>query len=545
MIKYFTQISFILFLCLMSMNKVNAEISIFNIEQLNSIDDEYAPIVNRIENYLYFNSSNLNRLKLQKIKVNTEIFKDFDNDNLGSLFINPIIEVTDNIVKSRVNPTYLSFWGQEVYFTGKIKTKKGALLGIYKANYEKNNWQITRQLEELDRKRFNFHPTVSPNGNIIVFCSTDEKNPYDSDLMIAYRDDKNTWSSAIPLNDLNTNLSEITPFFASDDTLYFASNGFDGRGGYDIFYTTFENGKWQKPRPVDAINTEFDESDFVQLADNLFLFSSNRPGGMGGLDIWAYFKSESKQVSEEPTLKVSLNSNTFKIVKQSYSIQVVNNSNVNIDLFKSRYIKNKDYYDLYYDSLISSPSHLEINYKVYQTKINQNIELKIYLSDEEIYQSSVKALDTLSLIPLNSIINPNNIPEELTIKSTLQDSNLEKQFFHNKIEIYKSQRQSVEVFEIDNVKYRLIVVPFPDEINKVTLENSLAFLKKEVKYKNGKIIVESSPTFELYDTEKIKTFLNTLNINNNVIIYQKKVVKNLAKYFNNLNFNYLIIYLQI
>lgn len=545
MIKYFTQISFILFLCLMSMNKVNAEISIFNIEQLNSIDDEYAPNVNRIENYLYFNSSNSNRLKLQKIKVNTEIFKDFDNDNLGSLFINPIIEVTDNIVKSRVNPTYLSFWGQEVYFTGKIKTKKGALLGIYKANYEKNNWQITRQLEELDRRRFNFHPTVSPSGNIIVFCSADEKNPYDTDLMIAYRDDKNTWSSAIPLNDLNTNLSEITPFFASDDTLYFASNGFDGRGGYDIFYTTFENGKWQKPRPVDGINTEFDESDFVQLANNLFLFSSNRPGGMGGLDIWAYFKSESKQVSEEPTLKVSLNSNTFKIVKQSYSIQVVNNSNVNIDLFKSRYIKNKDYYDLYYDSLISSPSHLEINYKVHQTKINQNIELKIYLSDEEIYQSSVKALDTLSLIPLNSIINPNNIPEELTIKSTLQDSNLEKQFFHNKIEIYKSQRQSVEVFEIDNVKYRLIVVPFPDEINKVTLENSLAFLKKEVKYKNGKIIVESSPTFELYDTEKIKTFLNTLNINNNVIIYQKKVVKNLAKYFNNLNFNYLIIYLQI
>jgi hypothetical protein len=74
--------------------------------------------------------------------------------------------------------------------------------------------------------------------------------------------------------------------------MIFTSNRPGGLGGYDLYYSIFKNGNWSSPVNLGPeINTSSDEyrpvlgyhPDFT----NFFLmFSSNRPGGKGGFDLY-------------------------------------------------------------------------------------------------------------------------------------------------------------------------------------------------------------------------------------------------------------------
>lgn len=521
-----------------------SENQIFNIRQLNSKYDEFAPIFNSNEKNLYFNRSYLSRLKLYKKYLDYNFEKINSIDIIDSIFSNKLVEVTDNIIRLDLNPTYLSFNGREAFFTGKISAPKGSIFGIYKANYDKNNWQLSRQIQEFGSDRFNFHPTISPNGNTLVYCSAKIDNPEDSDLMIAFRDEQNNWTGSIPLNVLNTNHSEITPFFASDDTLYFASNGFDGKGGFDVFYSVFENGSWQKPRPLQVINTEYDESDFVKVNDNFYLFVSNRPGGEGGLDIWGYLLSNYEESDDEPLVNISLNTSILKVLQQSSYIQVMNSNELDTTNFIKKFSIDNQYFYLYDDSLISTPSHLEILVTANILPQNKFFQLDIISKDKVVFSKKIQKKQEKILLPIAELISPNDLPEAIEVKVYYQHNNDRREFV-SQVEIIKSRKESPEFFEIDNTKYKLIVIPLSSRISTNELNDVINRIKKEIKYKNSKIIIESSPTIELYDNEKIRSFFNSLNINNNVIIFQKKSLVNIAKYFINLNFNHILMYIQI
>ena len=76
------------------------------------------------------------------------------------------------------------------------------------------------------------------------------------------------------------------------NVMLFASNRPGGLGGFDLYYSIFRNKKWSSPVNLGpGINTSADEyrpvlgyhPDFT----NLFLmFSSNRSGGLGGFDLY-------------------------------------------------------------------------------------------------------------------------------------------------------------------------------------------------------------------------------------------------------------------
>ncbi|WP_319590879.1 hypothetical protein [uncultured Draconibacterium sp.] len=78
-----------------------------------------------------------------------------------------------------------------------------------------------------------------------------------------------------------------------NNILVFTSNREGGFGGYDLYYSYFENGAWSDPVNFgNEINTEYDEyrpivrSDAWQFDNDMMIFSSNRPGGKGGFDLY-------------------------------------------------------------------------------------------------------------------------------------------------------------------------------------------------------------------------------------------------------------------
>ncbi len=135
-------------------------------------------------------------------------------------------------------------------------------------------------------------PSISSDGKTLFFASarSDSKG---IDIYVSQKDNTGVWQPAINLGEpINTELDDKSPFIHSDSqTLYFASKGHLGFGGYDVFFTRFENGKWLKPKNIGfPINSQKDEHGFVISTDgNKVFFASeiNKEDGKG-LDIFTF-----------------------------------------------------------------------------------------------------------------------------------------------------------------------------------------------------------------------------------------------------------------
>lgn len=78
-------------------------------------------------------------------------------------------------------------------------------------------------------------------------------------------------------------------------TLYFV--GGKAGGSADIFTATRTPGGWTEPRPLDGVNSEFDDLGPQPSPDGRSLyFYSDRPGGSGGYDLWMTHRG-----SEDPS----------------------------------------------------------------------------------------------------------------------------------------------------------------------------------------------------------------------------------------------------
>ena len=90
---------------------------------------------------------------------------------------------------------------------------------------------------------------------------------------------------------LNTSSNDHMPFVYGD-LLVFSSDRPRGFGGYDLYYSQKTANGWTDPVNFGPkINSEFDEyrpvvSDHIEFANQMMIFSSNRPGGLGGFDLY-------------------------------------------------------------------------------------------------------------------------------------------------------------------------------------------------------------------------------------------------------------------
>ncbi len=124
------------------------------------------------------------------------------------------------------------------------------------------------------------HPSFSSDGQRIYFASGDPSGHGGSDIYYAELvQDK--WSEPINVGaGINTTNNELFPHCAGPNVLYFSSNRPGGIGALDIYYVDRSSGNWEEavalPEPV---NTKFDDLGFSTNQDQMQgLFSSNRGG---------------------------------------------------------------------------------------------------------------------------------------------------------------------------------------------------------------------------------------------------------------------------
>jgi Tol biopolymer transport system component len=130
--------------------------------------------------------------------------------------------------------------GRELYFSI-IRTVAGyANSDVYCVRRVDGVWQQPDALgpQVNGDRTWESQPTVSPDGRTLIFASNRKGGQGGIDLWRCHRLKNGDWSRAENLGPaVNTAGNERLPFIHADSkTLYFASNGWQGFGGYDMYF---------------------------------------------------------------------------------------------------------------------------------------------------------------------------------------------------------------------------------------------------------------------------------------------------------------------
>ncbi len=181
--------------------------------------------------------------------------------------------------------------GQMLVFIGCGRTDGIGGRDLYTADLEGDAWTRPRNLGDVvNSKVWDSQPSLSSDGGALIFASIRDGGFGDEDLYISHRDRDGAWTRPINMGHvINTPYSELSPFLSPDGkTLYFASTGHPGHGGYDLFVTVNDNGRWSEPVNLGLpLNSTGDDRYFtIEASGELAYFASDRSGGLGGKDLY-------------------------------------------------------------------------------------------------------------------------------------------------------------------------------------------------------------------------------------------------------------------
>lgn len=277
-----------------------------NISGLNSEKDDFAPAISP-DGTFYFNSE----------RGGWSQFFTSHFDKFGVFSAPEFVHGALN--KPHSNQSYIAFSPTEIYFSTFRQTERRPLLNLFSIAKQGNIWSNPSPIESLNEDAFSAHPAFSPSGKLLVFSSNRAGGKGGTDLWITSKNPNGIWEKPVTMGDiLNSSGNEITPFFASEDSLYFASDGFGGKGGDEIFLTVRTNGVWQSPVPLTELNSEADDSDFMILPDGTAIFASNRAGGKGGLDLYSSGKIRANVQQQIQQVEFTISAKTQAITVEEF-----------------------------------------------------------------------------------------------------------------------------------------------------------------------------------------------------------------------------------
>lgn len=164
---------------------------------------------------------------------------------------------------------------------------------IYTSEFDENRFKEITPIDASDVNSNNWetHITMTPDGENLYFVSDRPGGYGGRDIYRIVRLPNGEWSKAQNMGPIiNTPYDEDAPFIAvNNKTLYFASNGPNSMGGFDIFLSMRdENNEWSAPVTMGyPINSTGDDIYYTTTIDGLKGYlSSFRKGGYGEKDIY-------------------------------------------------------------------------------------------------------------------------------------------------------------------------------------------------------------------------------------------------------------------
>lgn len=390
------------------------------------------------ENSIYYTSINEDSTDIEVLGLYDEDIYYVERDKYGN-FSNP--KTISKKVNTKFNEAsvYITENGNELYlFKGEKK-----LADIYKTTKDGGEFGKPNALPTTinHKKAFESGFCMDPKGNRIYFISDRKGGQGGKDIWYSDKTEDGSWGSAVNLGEgINTPFDEESPYVSADgNKLFFASKGFKGLGGYDIFVATFIGDKFVNPTNVGyPINSTANDFAYTEILNGKAAYiSSDRVGGYGMFDLYAVLFNDKfdnkipaqfiasgnipftftvKENGSEVSYLVNDSDNKFALLNpnSSYTVNVVSDS------------MNSNY-------TINTPAqgdlieYINVNEEVKRgIALNNNVTAYTFssnLNQLDAYSSSLGTVDPLYRAALISN-NPNQINDFLTEVSVNRTANL-------------------------------------------------------------------------------------------------------------------------
>ncbi len=406
-------------------------------DAINTPYDEFAPIISADGLMMIFTSNQpATKSDIEKRKQGFEnMYVSYYNETTKKWTAAAILKKTINQPKRNNSATALSNDGQQMFLY------RGDPDGdIYESVLKGEEWSAPVKLPEpINSDNYESSASISPDGQTLYFVSNRKGGQGGLDIWSCHKDNKGNWGKAENLGtDINSPKNEESVFIHPDGkTLYFSSQGHTTIGGYDIFKSGFEKGKWSTPVNLgEPINTPNDNLFFVLAADGKTgYYTSSSNGDIDKKDIYEikfkYFKKKKNEprlilfkgvvvdnVSDEPivaTVKITDNDKN-EIITTVKSNSVTGKFLVSLPAGKNYGIavKRKGY--LFYSENFNIPD--TAGYKVIDKRIPlQKLEVGSKIILKNVFYDYGKAtLRKESLSELNMLVNLMNLNKKIKIE---------------------------------------------------------------------------------------------------------------------------------
>ncbi|HLN19605.1 MAG TPA: OmpA family protein [Bacteroidales bacterium] len=184
---------------------------------------------------------------------------------------------------------------------------------FYVSSFSENAWKMaTNAGYPLNTRQNEGAQSLSSDGRYMYFTACDRPNGVGScDIYFSSNAD-GKWSEPVNLKTpVNSRGWESQPSISADGrTLFFSSNRPGGFGGKDLWMSRMnETNSWSEPENLgNLINTEGDEmSPFIHFDGKTLFFSSDGHRGMGGFDIFRTTMNEDSTWAEPMNLGYPIN----------------------------------------------------------------------------------------------------------------------------------------------------------------------------------------------------------------------------------------------
>lgn len=274
-------------------------------------------------------------------------------------------------------------------FSKKSKTKLvNGLYKIYKSVYTNGKWHNEGPISfgENDSIRI-ADPALSPDGKYLYFAADFKESFGKSDLFKVAINSDGTFGELEHLsNKINSEGRESFPFITEDNTLIFASDGYPGFGGLDLYSIDLSDPNAVVTNLGANVNSPYDDFSLITNTDmNLGYFSSNRPGGIGDDDVYtfelAYLPiSMSGIVLDEITNEIIPNA-TVIVLDETGNIVATLQSDLN-GKFALNNLKRDSKYTLKIQQIDNSIVERTVN--TYKKDINETILIKKVVPEPQI-----------------------------------------------------------------------------------------------------------------------------------------------------------------
>jgi len=254
---------------------------------VNSEYDEHSPVITADESMIIFTSNRPgtgNQVQPDGL-YNEDIY--FSEWREGRWL--PAMNIGDKINTAANDATVsLSADGRNLL----VYRNDGISGDLYISVFGNDGWSKLEKLPKPINSTYNeTHGTFADEGRTIYFVSDRPGGFGGKDIYVSRKLPTGEWGKPRNLGSVvNTPEDEDSPFMHSDGrTLYFASEGHNSMGGYDVFYSVVNDSDvWLEPVNVGyPINTPDDDIFYVPTADGQRVYyASKRKGGFGRSDIY-------------------------------------------------------------------------------------------------------------------------------------------------------------------------------------------------------------------------------------------------------------------